>query len=240
MKKQKKMDIIYEDKELLIINKPAGLLTIATEKEKINTLYHQAREYIKKQNPQYKIFIVHRLDKDTSGIVIFAKNEKVKKEMQNNWNNIVFLREYLAIVEGNVQKKSDTIKSYLKENSQFKVYSTNSRKGALAITYYETLKRTKAYSLLKIRIKTGRKNQIRAQLKEINHPIIGDKKYGSHKNPLRRMGLHASCLGIKINKKIIILNSKIPKEFKNMWESEIFNYEQERKRYGTITENNSK
>ena len=225
MSKNKKMNIIYEDKELLVINKPAGLLTIATEKEMFKTLYHQAREYVKKQNPKNKIFIVHRLDKETSGIVVFAKNEKVKKELQLNWNSVAYLREYLAIVEGNVKTKKGTIKSYLIEDKTLKVHSTDSKKGSLAITHYETLASTKAYSLLRIQIDTGKKNQIRVGLSDIGHPIIGDKKYGSKKNPLGRMGLHASVLGLKKNKKEYKWFSKIPKEFKLLFALEIEAYE---------------
>lgn len=225
MAKNKKMDIIYEDKELLVINKPSGLLTIATEKEKFSTLYHEAREYVKKQNPKNKIFIVHRLDKDTSGIVVFAKNEKLKKELQNHWNAFAFKREYLAIVEGNMQKNTDTLKSYLIENKMHQVYSSN--RGDLAITHYEVLAKTKSYSLLKITIDTGRKNQIRVQLSELGYPIVGDKKYGCTKNPMGRMGLHASRLGLKIKNKECIWKSKIPKEFKKMFEREINAYEKD-------------
>lgn len=225
MTKNKKMDIIYEDKELLVINKPTGLLTIATEKEQVRTLYHQAREYVKKQNPKNKIFIVHRLDKDTSGIVVFAKSEKMKKELQKSWNQIVSIREYIAVVEGALEKTRDTIKSYLMEDKTFYVHSTTSNKGELAVTHYETLSRTKAYSLLKINIDTGKKNQIRVAMHDIGHPIIGDKKYGSKKNPMGRMGLHASILKIKIGKKEFTWMAKLPIEFKRMFESEIVEYE---------------
>ena len=224
MNKRKKMDILYEDKELLVINKPAGLLTIATEKEMFKTLYHQAREYVKKQNPKNKIFIVHRLDKDTSGLIVFAKNEKVKKELQDNWNKKAYVREYLAIVEGKVKKKKGKIESYLLEDRTFKVCITSSSKGGLAVTHYETLAVTKSYSLLRISIDTGKKNQIRVQLSSIGHPIIGDKKYGSKKNPLGRIGLHASVLKLK-NKKEYSWFAKIPKEFKTLFESAIETYE---------------
>ncbi len=229
MKKTKKMDIIYEDKELLVINKPAGLLTIATEKEKNNTLYHQAREYIKKQNPNNKIFIVHRLDKDTSGIVLFAKSEKLKHMLQKNWNDYVFLREYIAIVEGRIDKNSGTIKSYLTEDKRLHTYETDSKHGKLAITNYEKLTSNKAYSLLKVTIETGRKNQIRVVFSSLNHPIIGDKKYGAIKNPIGRLGLHAIRLGICINDKKYLWTSKIPKAFNIMYEKELKMYEDNRR-----------
>lgn len=213
----KKMNIIYEDKTLLVVNKPAKKLTIATPKKELNTLYHEAREYVKKQNPSNKIFIVHRLDKDTSGIVVFAKDEKAKNYLQDNWNS--YYREYIAIVEG-IVKKSGTLKSYLAESKTLNVYSTKSKNGKLAITNYEVLDNNKKYSLLKINILTGRKNQIRVQLSDIKHPIVGDKKYKSKTNPLNRMGLHANKLIIKhpITKKELVLEAKVPKIFLNMFE----------------------
>lgn len=221
------MDILYEDKELLVINKPAGLLTIATEKEKIRTLYHEAREYVKKQNPKNKIFIVHRLDKDTSGVLVFAKNERLKKELQSSWNQIAFLREYLAVVEGKVTKKKGMLQFYLTEDKYQNVHSTSKEKGELAITNYEVLSSTKAYSLLRVTIATGRKNQIRVGFSEIDHPIVGDKKYGAKKNPMGRMGLHASKLGIVIKGKTYLWTAKVPKEFSMMFPKEIEVYEKE-------------
>lgn len=211
-----KLDIIYEDKELIVVNKKAHLLTIATEDEKINTLYHKVYEYEKKKNKNNKIFIVHRLDKDTSGVVLFAKSPKMKELLQNDWNDIAYNREYLAIVEGCVKKDKDTIKQYLKETKTLKTIITNKNDGKLAITNYEVLKKSKNYSILKINISTGRKNQIRVALSSIDHPIIGDKKYGSTKNPLRRICLHASKLEIihPITKNHLIFEARIPKEFK--------------------------
>ena len=223
--KKKKMDIIYEDKELLVINKPSGLLTIATEKENHKTLYHEAREYIKKQNPKNKIFIVHRLDKDTSGIVLFAKSEKMKKYLQNNWNDLVKTREYVAIVEGNIKQQQECLKYYLKENKRLHVYVTNDKTGELAITKFSALSKTKAYSLLKVNIETGKKNQIRASLNEYGYPIIGDKKYNSKKNLLGRLGLHASFLEIVIGGKEYKFFASIPELFKKMFLEKLTEYE---------------
>lgn len=210
-----KLDIIYEDKELLVVNKPAHLLTIATEDERINTLYHKAYEYLKKKNKNNKIFIVHRLDKDTSGIVLFAKNAKLKELLQAHWNELAITREYLAIVEGYVEPVRMTIKEYLQETKTLLTYATSEKYGKEAITEYEVIKRNKACSILKINIKTGRKNQIRVAMQNIHHPIIGDKKYGSTKNPLRRICLHATKLEIihPINKKTYTFESRKPPEF---------------------------
>ena len=212
----KKLDIIYEDKELLVVNKEHNLLTIGTAKNKVNTLYHEVREYIRKKNQ--KVFIVNRLDKETSGIVLFAKNENLKKYLQDNWNDITN-RYYYAVVEGIPKKDKDTLKDYLKESSTLQVYISNNKEGKLAILDYEIIDKTKKYALLNIEIKTGRRNQIRCQLNNIGNPIIGDRKYNSKKNPIGRLGLHAYKLILKnpSNKKTYIFESKAPKEFDNIF-----------------------
>ncbi len=208
----KKLDIIYEDKEILVVNKEAHKLTIATEKRENNTLYNEASNYVKKQYPKNKIFIVHRLDRDTSGIVIFAKNQDKKLVLQNNWENVK--REYIAIVEGKMPKHSDVLKDYLSESKTLNVYITKDKsKGKLAITEYEVLKESNKYSLLKIKIKTGRRNQIRVQLANIGNPIVGDKKYGSKDNRLKRLALHANLVEYQEKGKSYHFEAKYPKEF---------------------------
>ena len=210
--KKDKLKILYEDKYLIIINKPNNLLMIATEKEKENTLYHKVLLYLKKKNQ--KVFIVNRLDKDTSGIVIFAKNEKVKRLLQDNWNQVI--RKYMAIIYGNLEKKEDTLKSYLMETKTNLVYSTNdSKKGKLAITSYKVIYETDKYSLLDINIKTGRKNQIRVALNDIKHPIVGDKKYYQEKQNTKRLYLHSYYIEFNhpITKQLIKIELEIPTEF---------------------------
>ncbi len=178
MKKQDKLNIVFEDKYLLVVNKPTKLLTISTLKEKDNTLFHHVVEYLHKKNQ--KAFIVHRLDKDTSGLVLFAKDLKTKQYMQNNWDSVI--RKYYAKVIGDVKKPGE-IKSYLMENSSLITYITkDEQKGKLAITKYWPITHNKDYSILDIEILTGRKNQIRVQLNSIGHPIVGDKKYGNNKS----------------------------------------------------------
>lgn len=226
------MDILYEDKELLVINKPAKMLTISTEKEKIRTLYHEASDYVKKQNPKNRIFIIHRLDKDTSGIILFAKNEKIKQTLQKNWDNIVKKREYIAIVEGKIEKTRGTIVNYLKETKTLQVYDTkNPTLGKKAITNYEVLEKNSIGTLLKINIETGRKNQIRVALSSIGHPIMGDKKYKSKKNAYGRLGLHASefIFFHPIKKKQYQFTAKIPNEWKRDFKKSIEQYEKERR-----------
>ena len=208
----KKMNIVFENKNLLVVEKEPHVLTIATEKKEEHTLYREASAYVKKQYPKNKIFIVHRLDKDTSGLVIFAKNQDTKNELQNNWDKVK--REYIAIVEGKVPKQKDVLESYLVEDKTYNVYSTKDpKKGKLAITEYEVLKQNNNFSLLKINIKTGRKNQIRVQLSDIGHPIVGDKKYNSKTNILKRLALHANL----IEYKDYHFETKYPKEFNKIF-----------------------
>lgn len=206
--KKEKLDILYEDKFLVAVNKKSGLLTIANDKEKERTLYHEVREYLRKKNN--KVFIIHRLDKDTSGIVIFAKSEKIKKIMQNNWASVK--RNYLALVHGILKNKKGTIKNYLKETKTLYVYNSKEKTKDYAITEYEVINEYNNISLLSINILTGKKNQIRVALNSINHPILGDRKYGK-KDGMRNLCLHANRLEFihPVTKKVIVLESKIPK-----------------------------
>lgn len=191
---KKKLNIIYEDKHLLVVSKPAKLLCVSTPKEKERTLYHEVYTYLKQKNKQNKVFIVHRLDKDTSGIVLFAKDIKTKTHLQNNWNNIAIERKYLARVEGITPDKG-TIQNHLQENKTHIVYVTNNQNAPLAITKYQKISSTQNTTLLDIEIKTGKKNQIRVALSSIGHPIIGDNKYGSTTKS-QRLLLHAYKLAI--------------------------------------------
>ena len=212
MKKNEKLNIVYEDKHILIVNKPSNLLTIATLKESENTLYHQILLYLKKKNQ--KVFIVHRLDKDTSGLIIFAKSLTTKNILQNNWLNVS--RKYMAIVNGNFLEKEKTLKSYLKETKTNYVYTTNDKKqGKLVILRYKVIWENSKYSLLDIDIKTGRKNQIRVQLNSINHPIVGDKKYSQNKEKVKKLYLHAYYLKFNhpVTNKQIIVELDIPLKF---------------------------
>ena len=212
--KKNKLDIVYEDKSIIVVNKPSHLLTISTDNEKEKTLFHKVLMYEKRKNKNNKVFIVHRLDKDTSGLVVFAKDEKIKYKLQNNWDKEA-KRGYVAIVHGKTKDK-ETLKSYLAETKTLMVYSTDEKNGKLAITEYEKIKENKKFTLLKIKIKTGRKNQIRVQLSDNNNPIIGDKKYGKDKfDPLRRLCLHANYLEIvhPVTNKKMVFETEIPKEF---------------------------
>ena len=214
------LNIIYEDEDIIVINKPYGLLSIATEKEKEYTLYHFVSSYLKTKNKNNKVYIIHRLDKDTSGVVMFAKNLKTKNLFQNNWDELIRNRCYYAVINGNLDKKEGTIKEYLIENDKsFMVHSTpNKKDGKLAITDYKVLKENKNYSLLDINIKTGRKNQIRVAMKNLGTPIVGDKKYGDGKSLINRMALHQYKLELfdpRTNKKIMF-KAEMPTSFKKL------------------------
>lgn len=211
--KNDKLKIVYEDKYLLVVNKPYHLLTIANDKEMENTLYHKVYLYLKRKNKNNRVFIVHRLDYDTSGLIVFAKDLKTKNILQDNWNNVV--RKYIAIVNGKLKKESGIIKSYLKETKTNLVYSTNDSKyGLLAITNYRKVLENKNLSLVEISITTGRKNQIRVHMNDLQNPILGDKKYGP-KTRESRMYLHAYYLKFNhpITNEIIELELDIPREF---------------------------
>ena len=214
-KKNLSFPIIFEDEHILVVEKPSGLLTIATNKEKEKTLYHIVREYVKQTNKNNKIFIVHRLDKDTSGIVIFSKDEKTKKDLQENWNNYVSLREYVAVVHGRVNKHEGKIVEYLKETKTHLVYASKDKDGKEAITKYKVIKESNDYSLVQVIIETGRTNQIRVAFNNLGNPIVGDNKYGIKDNE-KRLFLHANRLKIyyPVIKKEILFEISTPQDFK--------------------------
>lgn len=210
------LKIVYEDEELIIIDKPAGLLTVATDKEKRKTAYASLSSYVKLTNPENKIFIIHRLDRETSGLLMFAKNETIKKQIQENWTSTIDQRTYVGVVEGEVADGEGTIVSWLQESKAFIVYSSqNPQHGQKAITHYKKLHSNNNFSLLQINLETGRKHQIRVHMQDIQHPIVGDKKYGSSQSPLRRMGLHAQVLAFTHPKTgaLCRFETEIPKKF---------------------------
>ena len=211
------LDILYEDEYLIAINKPCGLLSISNDKEKEITAYRMVSDYIKKNNNNKYIFVVHRLDQDTSGILMFCKNEKIRDKMQDNWNTIVKKRGYIAIVDGKLSG-SDTIHTYLMENKKQFVYSSKNKEGKEAITHYSVIKINNNYSLVQVFIDTGRRNQIRVHLSERGYPIAGDKKYKCRTNPIKRLCLHANILEFihPVSKKLIHIECDIPSEFRKI------------------------
>lgn len=214
------LKIIYEDSELIVIDKPPGLLSIASDNEKFNTAYRQLTDYIRISNPDDRIFIVHRLDRDTSGVMLFAKNEEVKHLLQDRWKELVIDRAYVAVVEGRVVKDEDTIRSWLLETKTKLMYSSHTPGDGLeAITHYKVLQANAKYSLLEIRLETGRKNQIRVHMKDIGHSIIGDKKYGATTHPIGRLGLHAHILAFNhpVTGELMRFETEVPKKFSRLF-----------------------
>lgn len=189
----KKINVIYEDERFLAIDKPEGLLSVESDKQ-TECAYGYALSYLAQQGKNARPFVLHRIDKETSGVLVFAKNIKIHSMIKMRWNELVSLREYYAVAEGVFAEKSGTLISYLKENKNNLTYVTNDPTGQKAVTHYEVVAENGEYSLLRVRIDTGRKNQIRVQMQAIQHPIVGDDKYGCNKNPLKRLGLHASKL----------------------------------------------
>jgi len=210
------LKILYEDSSLLVVDKPAGLLTIATDSEKENTAYHHLMDYVREKNPDNRIFIVHRLDRDTSGVIVFAKQEEVKRLFQDNWKDYMTERAYVAVVEGRMDKDGDTIRSWLLETKTKLIYSSSKPGDGLeAVTNYKVLQTSSQYSLLEIHLSTGRKNQIRVHMHDIGHPIVGDRKYGSAINPLRRLALHARVLAFEhpVSGQPMRFETEIPPQF---------------------------
>ncbi len=219
-KRVSKLKILYEDDELIVINKPAGLLTIATDKEKEQTAYRLMMDYVREENPKNRVFVVHRLDKETSGVLLFSKSENLKDLLQDKWNDLVQTREYIAICEGIFNKKEGTRVSYLlptKTNLMFSSHKPND--GQKAITHYQVIEENEEYSILKVKIDTGRKNQIRVHMKDLGHNVVGDDKYGSEKNPINRLGLHARVLEFEhpVNDKHFKFIADVPKEFLDLF-----------------------
>ena len=187
--------VLHEDREILVVDKPAGLLTIGTENDKSRTAYFILTDYVRKgcARSRNRVFIVHRLDRDTSGVLVFAKTEEAKLRLQGEWSKTE--KKYLAVVHGRCRKSEETITTYLAENNSHVMYSTSDpAKGKLSHTAYRVLEQTKDSTLLEVSLLTGRKNQIRVHLAGIGHPIIGDRKYGSAKEPCGGLALHAKSI----------------------------------------------
>ncbi len=191
-----RLKIVHEDDDVIVVNKGYGLLSVGTDrKQKDITAYSALKDYVKRVHPSNKIFIVHRLDRDTSGLMMFAKNADAQAVMRHNWNNMVLERTYVAVLEGVMEEDSGVIRSRLAENSRYEVYTThNPDEGKLAVTRYKVLARGNGYTLAEFSLDTGRKNQIRVHAKDLGHPIVGDRKYGAKSSPIARLALHARTL----------------------------------------------
>ena len=215
----KGLTILYEDQDILVVSKTNGLLTVSTDREKDKTAHFLLNDYVKKGNARSKnrVFIVHRLDRDTSGILVVAKNEKVKRYLQDKWG--AFNKTYFAVVHGKLQEKKGVITSYLVENKAHRMYSVkDTEKGKFSKTGYKVVKESSKFSLLEIYLFTGRKNQIRIHLSEKGHPVVGDKKYGQMDKRIKRLALHAASLTLShpFTKEKMIFETEPPLYFKTL------------------------
>lgn len=222
--RNRRVQLLYEDDDILVINKGYGLLSVAAdnqrrrpnEKKSQETAYSIMREYVKWQDPRNMLFIVHRLDRDTSGIMMFAKSQEVQERLRHNWNNTVLERRYVAVLQGRLDPPEGIRKSYLAENSRYEVYSTpNEEEGKLAVTRYKTLENGNGYTLVEVSLDTGRKNQIRVHMSELGFPVSGDRRYGAKASPIGRLCLHAATLKFAhpTTQKLMVFDTPIPPKF---------------------------
>jgi len=209
--------ILYEDRDILVVDKPAGLLTVATKTDKLRTVHFALTDYIRKGSAKSRkeIYVVHRLDKQTSGVLIFAKTETAKVNLQGGWKKTE--KEYLAVVHGKFTERTGTITSRLTENKTSQVvYATNdTTTGKLSHTAYKVLRESKTFSLLEVHPLTGRKNQIRVHLADTGHPVVGDRKYGKANERCDRMALHARSIAFNhpFSGRRLVFEAEVPEYF---------------------------
>lgn len=212
------LKVLFENEDFIAVDKPAGLLSVESDTE-TDSAYAQLLAHFQAKDKSSRPFLLHRIDKETSGVLVFAKDIKIHSKMKMKWNDLVSLREYYALVEGIPAEKSGTITSYLKENKNNLMYSTQDPTGQKAVTHYETVKAGNGYALLRVKIDTGRKNQIRVHMQTLGTPVVGDEKYGHPKTPIGRLGLHASRLEFihPDSGEVISVNSPLPPSFKGLF-----------------------
>lgn len=216
------MEIIHEDRDIIVIDKAAGLLTVGTGQDAGRTAHAALMDYVRKGNPKspHRVFVVHRLDRDTSGLLVFARSEAAKFTLQDNWEQVE--KTYLAVVEGSPRKDEDTLSSHLTENAAGFVYSTRKPgEGKLSLTRYRILEKRGGRTLLEIGLLTGRKNQIRVQLADIGCPIVGDAKYGKADRKSKRLALHARTLAFRhpYDGRCMVFEARPPESFRALLDS---------------------
>ena len=216
--------ICYEDDHLLAVEKPAGLLSVASDREKTRTAWRMTSEAYRLRDPAGRLYVVHRLDQDTSGLLLFAKSQAVKEALQENWDSLVQERGYLAVVAGRPPREEDVVRSWLRETRTHLVYSADApgQDGKEAITEYRLVKTNGTYSLLELYLQTGRKNQIRVHMKDLGCPVVGDRRYGGPKSPIGRLCLHAHRLTFThpVTGQTVALRSRKPRDFNRLFREE--------------------
>ena len=215
------LKIIYEDAYIIVVEKMQGLLSVNMERQKERTAYTILNEYVQRSGRQFRVFIVHRLDRDTSGLMMFAKDEKTQRVLRDNWHEIVTDRRYVAVVEGSMEKDYDTVVSWLTDKTLYVSSSEYDDGGSKSITHYRTIKRANGYSLVELDLETGRKNQIRVHMQDLGHPIVGDGRYGgeNYSNPIGRLALHAFklCFCHPVTGDLMEFETPYPADFKKLF-----------------------
>ena len=211
----KYVKIVYEDKDIIVIEKSEGILSMASTPKQY-CVKNVLDEYFEKRHFKCTAHVVHRLDRETSGLMIYAKNIETAKILEDNWHDMVYDRRYIAVLCGRVEKEGGTIRSWLRESKSFVTYSSPTDNGGkLAITHYHRLRSTDDFSLVEMKLETGRKNQIRVHMADLGNPVAGDQKYGNGRDPLHRLALHAYRLNFyhPITREQMQFETPIPKEF---------------------------
>ena len=216
----RQLKIVYEDAYIIIVEKMNGLLSVNTDRQKERTAYHILNEYVQRSGRHNQVYIVHRLDRDTSGLMMFAKDEKTQHTLRDNWHDIVTDRRYIAVVNGEMEKDYGTVMSWLTDRTLYVYSSPTDDGGAKSITHYHTIKRANGFSLVELNLETGRKNQIRVHMQDLGHPIIGDGRYGLEEvNPIGRLALHAFklCFYHPVTGELMRFETAYPSNFKSLF-----------------------
>lgn len=212
------LKIVYEDAYLIVVEKKEGLLSVATDHQKERTAQHILSEYVKHTHRNNRVFVVHRLDRETSGLMMYAKDEKTQHTLRDNWHDIVVDRRYVSIVMGDMERDQGQIRTWLTDRKLYVSSSNYDDGGKLSITHYKTIKRANGFSMMELDLETGRKNQIRVHMSELGHPVVGDQRYGCEIDPLGRLALHAFklCFYHPVTGELMEFETPYPTSFRNL------------------------
>lgn len=217
--KSRYVKIVYEDQYIVVIEKNIGILSMAAGHKSLN-VKAVLDDYFKKSRQRCTAHVVHRLDRDTSGLMIYAKDMETEQILEHNWHDIVFDRRYVAVLSGEMEEDEGTIENWLKDNKAYVTYSSPvDNGGKYAITHFRTLDRTTEHSLVEFKLETGRKNQIRVHSADMNHPVCGDVKYGNGDDPIHRLCLHAYmlCFYHPVTHQPMEFQTMIPAQFRHIF-----------------------
>lgn len=213
------LKLVYEDPYLLVVEKKEGLLSVSTERQRERTAQHILSDYVRRSRPGARVYVVHRLDRETSGLMMYAKDEMTQHTLRDNWHEIVTDRRYVAIVSGDMERDAGTVESWLTDRTLYVSSSpVDDGVGKYSVTHYRTIKRANGYSLMELNLETGRKNQIRVHMADLGHPVVGDERYGSECDPLGRLALHAFklCFHHPVTGELMEFETPYPPAFKSL------------------------